>query len=308
MSKPAISLSSRVLALLAGALLLPAASGAQSATHRPDLVVRPAQPAQGRLVELLLPIAAGETTPPAASFGGEPVHFERRGAQWWTLGAIAVEAPDSVPFVVRRGADSTVRWVAVRRGDFPMERLTVAPKYGSKPDSTLQARIDREVATAYEIGKRSHERPRLWLAPFVRPRPGRVTSGFGRGREYNGETQSRHMGTDFAGARGTPVRATNRGVVALVDTFYLGGRVVYVDHGAGLVSAYMHLSRADVQPGDTVQRGQVIGRVGATGRVTGPHLHWTVRYGTTTVDPLSLPGLSAASAAKAKRPTRKGRG
>ena len=303
MSTP--NLPMRARAALGAVLLLAGAARAQSPARRPDLVVRPAHPSQGRLVELLLPVASSETGAPVATFAGEPVHFERRGAQWWALGAIAVDAPDSVPFVVRRSADSTVRWIGVRRGDFPMERLTVAPKYGSKPDSALQARIDREGATALEIGRRSHERPRLWRPPFARPRPGRVPSGFGRGREDNGETQSRHRGTDFAGARGTPVRATNRGVVALVDTFYLGGRVVYVDHGAGLVSAYMHLSRADVQAGDTVQRGQVIGRVGATGRVTGPHLHWTVRYGTTTVDPLSLPGLAVAPAKKASRPARK---
>jgi murein DD-endopeptidase MepM/ murein hydrolase activator NlpD len=96
------------------------------------------------------------------------------------------------------------------------------------------------------------------------------------------------MGTDFAGAVGAPVRAANRGVVRIVGRFYYGGNVVYVDHGAGLTSAYLHLSRQMVVEGDTVERGQVIGRVGATGRVTGPHLHLIVRYGRVTVDPLSL--------------------
>jgi murein DD-endopeptidase MepM/ murein hydrolase activator NlpD len=122
----------------------------------------------------------------------------------------------------------------------------------------------------------------------MRPRAARITSGFGRGREFNGAITSRHMGTDFAGATGAPVRATNRGVVRLVDAFYYGGNVVYLDHGEGLTSAYLHLSRQDVAPGDTVERGQIIGRVGATGRVTGPHLHLIVRYGGVTVDPMSL--------------------
>ena len=144
------------------------------------------------------------------------------------------------------------------------------------------------------MGCRAHLTPRLWAEPFRRPRPGRVTSSFGRGREYNGTVTSRHTGTDFAGAVGAPVVATNRGVVRLIDRFYLGGNVVYLDHGAGLVSAYLHLSATAVAVGDTVARGQVIGRGGSTGRVTGPHLHWVVRYGRTSVDPESLLTVSGA--------------
>ena len=102
------------------------------------------------------------------------------------------------------------------------------------------------------------------------------------------------MGTDYAGAVGAPIRAANRGVVRLVDRFFLGGNVVYIDHGEGLVTAYLHLSKHRVAEGDTVQRGQVVGEVGATGRVTGPHLHWIARYGAVTVDPQSL--LRATSA------------
>lgn len=105
---------------------------------------------------------------------------------------------------------------------------------------------------------------------------------------FNGRVASRHLGVDFSGGLGAPVRAANRGVVALVETFFLAGRVVYVDHGAGVVTGYFHLSRALVAPGDTVARGQQIGLVGATGRVTGPHLHWTARYGALTVNPLDL--------------------
>ncbi len=96
------------------------------------------------------------------------------------------------------------------------------------------------------------------------------------------------MGTDFAGAVGTPVAASNRGVVRIVDAFYLGGNVIYIDHGAGIVTAYLHLSKQLVAVGDTVQRGQTIGQVGASGRVTGPHLHFIARYGQITVDPASL--------------------
>jgi murein DD-endopeptidase MepM/ murein hydrolase activator NlpD len=135
---------------------------------------------------------------------------------------------------------------------------------------------------------------------FTQPRTSRITSGFGGGREYNGTITSRHMGTDFAGTTGAPVLAANRGVVRIVDAFYYGGNVVYVDHGAGLSSAYLHLSEQLVSAGDTVQRGQTIGRVGATGRVTGPHLHFIVRYGSVTVDPLSLFAIAGDSSGTPK--------
>src|SRR5690606_763408 len=104
----------------------------------------------------------------------------------------------------------------------------------------------------------------------------------------NGRVTSRHMGTDYAGAVGAPVHAANRGVVRLVESFFLGGNVVYLDHGGGLVTAYLHLSEHAVAVGDTVEQGDVIGKVGATGRVTGPHLHWITRYGSITVDPASV--------------------
>ncbi|HSH45010.1 MAG TPA: M23 family metallopeptidase, partial [Longimicrobiales bacterium] len=133
-----------------------------------------------------------------------------------------------------------------------------------------------------------HSRPAFWDGDVVHPRDSRITSSFGTGREFNGQVTSRHMGTDFAGGVGAPVLAAAGGVVALVDQFHLGGNVVYIDHGAGLVTAYLHLSEQLVAEGDTVSAGDLIGRVGATGRVTGPHLHWIVRYGGITVDPLSF--------------------
>ena len=288
-------LSSAALALALAAAPLLAQNGGASA----PATLEPAPPAQGRLVQIRLPLAWSSEAPDGR-LATVPLHFERREGRWWALGAIAVDAPDTIPLVLRAAGatDSVVQAVPVRQVDWPTEKLTVAPRYGQEPDSALNARLERESALALEVSRRSHESPRLWRSGFARPRPGRVTSGFGKAREYNGQVRGRHNGTDFAGGIGTPIRATNRGVVAIVDTFYLGGRVVYLDHGAGLTSAYLHLSRADVAVGDTVERGEVIGRVGATGRVTGPHLHWIVRYGGVTVDPLSLPGLAPAPAAR----------
>ena len=231
----------------------------------------------------------------AGTAAGEPLHFTAVADEPSTVESLAgapVDGPDSLGIAISCGAgeqrDTTAVRLGVTRGKFPVERLRVAPAFGRQPDSALAARIRRESERAAEVATRSHETPQLWTEPFLLPRSSRITSGFGGGREYNGTITSRHTGTDFAGATGAPIRATNRGVVRIVDSFYYGGNVVYIDHGAGLSSAYLHLSAQRVTPGDTVERGQIIGAVGATGRVTGPHLHFIVRYGRVTVDAMTL--------------------
>ena len=265
--------------------------------------VTPANPVQGSFVRLrvrpLDSAGAAIVADPArirltGTLAGEPLHFEPAGdSAFVAYAGIPVEAPEATRVILTvDGAASgtrtdTVR-IAVAPGEFRMEKLTVAPRFGAAPDSALAARMARESRMAQAVSKASHDTPRLWEPPFVRPRPGRITSGFGNGREFNGVVQSRHTGTDFAGAIGAPVRAANRGIVAMVVDFHLAGNAVYIDHGAGLVTGYFHLSRTDVAKGDTVSRGQIIGRVGATGRVTGPHLHWIARYGGVSVNPVSL--------------------
>jgi murein DD-endopeptidase MepM/ murein hydrolase activator NlpD len=221
----------------------------------------------------------------------EPLHLHRTDAGGFTaVIGVPIEGPDSLVvmlFPAGAGGDSVAATIPVSGGAYRSERLHVAEEY-AKPDTAAQRRIGEEIAQARTISREAHLTPRLWSQAFTPPRAGRVTSPFGTARMLNGEVQSRHFGTDFAGAVGAPVRAANAGVVALVGNFYLAGTVVYVDHGEGLVTGYFHLSRAEVATGDTVARGQIIGRVGQSGRVTGPHLHWIARYGNITVDPMSL--------------------
>ena len=223
---------------------------------------------------------------------GEPLHFERlaRG-RFRALVGIPLEAGDSLPVTLRLSArgrtDTVVVLLALRRAAYARERLTVAPRY-AEPDSAARARIDAELAQSRAVSRRSHDTPRLWSGRFLRPRPTRITSTYGTGREFNGQVTSRHLGTDFAGKVGAPVRAVGRAVVALVADFDLAGHAVYLDHGAGLVTGYFHPSRVDVSVGDTVAAGRQIGAVGRSGRATGPHLHWIARYGGITVDPTSL--------------------
>jgi murein DD-endopeptidase MepM/ murein hydrolase activator NlpD len=286
-----------VVALKAAVALgcIPAAPAAEPPPSRIDVWWAPDHPVQGRLFEVFVEADRPEALDGIrAELAGQPLHFRAtRPGQFVALAATPVDATGEVvlPVVawwVDDARDSVALAVPIRDGEYAHERLTVAPRFGTPPDSALQERIRREGERAREVSRRSHDTPRLWQAPVVHPRDSRITSGFGHGREYNGQITGRHMGTDFAGAVGAPVLAPARGVVALADAFYLGGNVIYLDHGQGLVTGYLHLSEQLVVEGDTVSPGQVIGRVGATGRVTGPHLHWIVRYGTITVDPLSF--------------------
>jgi murein DD-endopeptidase MepM/ murein hydrolase activator NlpD len=169
---------------------------------------------------------------------------------------------------------------------FPSRRITVDPKFAEPPAEELP-RIEKERQTVEAIlAKTTLER--YWRAPFVVPVPGAATSSFGRRSIVNGQPGSQHSGTDFQAAAGTPVVAPNRGRVVLAADHYFPGRTIIIDHGLGLYSYLAHLSEFRVKEGDIVERGQTIALSGSTGRVTGPHLHWTLRLGAARIDPLSL--------------------
>ena len=266
------------------------------------LAITPERPRPGALVRLTLSNVGDRNDSAVAITGtmaGEPLHFTASGTGFRAIGAVPVDARDVVTarVIVARasgGADTVEASVTPPPLPPPAERLSVAPRFGRPLDSATEARVAREGQRALAVGRRAHESPPRWTASFLRPRASEITSRFGTGRTFNGQVSSRHLGVDFRGAVGAPIRAPARGVVALVDTFFLGGRVVYLDHGGGITTGYLHLSRALVAPGDTVARGQTIGLVGATGRVTGPHLHWTARYGALTVNPMDLFELAPA--------------
>ncbi len=230
---------------------------------------------------------------------GEPLHFIAAGSSaWHAIGGVPVDTEGtlvaSAEITHASGKTENVRvHFALPKVPPPVAQPLGVDSSFTRPDPAIDARIARENARAREIGERAHDSPPMWTAPFIRPRTSVVTSEFGSGRLFNGRLTSRHLGVDFRGAVGEPIRAANRGVVALVANFFLAGNVVYVDHGGGIVTAYFHMSKPLVSTGDTVSRGQIIGLVGSTGRVTGPHLHWAARYGKITVNPLDLLTLDA---------------
>lgn len=183
------------------------------------------------------------------------------------------------------GDQRTLEFVVVTRA-FPEERLTIANERHVNPGPEELARYARERDVQFAAYALRTE-VRDGLLPLRQPVQGRISSEFGYRRILNGQPRSRHSGMDIAADIGTPVAATAPGTVAVTGDFFFNGKTVQIDHGGGLVTMYCHLSRIDVREGDELVRGQVIGAVGATGRVTGPHLHWTMSLGEVRVDPLT---------------------
>lgn len=178
------------------------------------------------------------------------------------------------------------RTVTRMRHDYPEQRLKVARKYTSLSKKALQRhRNEKKLVT---LAKNRVSETRRWSLPLTLPVEGRVSSAFGLRRFFNGEPRSPHSGLDIAAPAGTPVKACADGTVILTGNHYFAGNSVYVDHGQGVISMYFHLSEIDVSSGSTVKAGQVLGKVGQTGRVTGPHLHLSISAQGQLVDPTPL--------------------
>ena len=276
-----------VLALTAGQICLSAAEPTLEIGHR----ARSVQP--GEVVVLEVRSSEPAVTVRATAFGSTIRFFPDPTAGVWR-GVVGIDletAPADYPVAVRaslaNGETARTAYVlSVVPKEFPTRHLSVNPSFVNPPAEVID-RIQREAARQAEIFQTSTTE-RHWEGGFLRPVPGDSTSSFGRRSVYNGEPRSPHSGTDFRAGRGTPIAAPNAGTVVLADDLYFSGNVVIIDHGWGLYSYFAHLSSVDVEEGETVERGQQVGQVGATGRVTGPHLHWTVRLNDARVDPLSL--------------------
>ena len=176
--------------------------------------------------------------------------------------------------------------IAVTPRDWPVEHVNGVPPKTVNPPPEIAARIQREQALVTAARERDDERTDFAL-PFQWPVQVRISGRFGNARVYNGQPGAGHSGMDIAAPDGTPVRAPAGGVVTFASPdLYLTGGTVLLDHGHGVSSNFLHLSRIDVKVGDRIEPGQVIGAVGATGRATGPHLHWGMNWFDTRIDPL----------------------
>jgi murein DD-endopeptidase MepM/ murein hydrolase activator NlpD len=189
------------------------------------------------------------------------------------------EAADGRPVVGTRA-------VKIAAKEFPEEHLSVAPKY-VEPPAEVQERLSRERAKLRAIYR--ERRPQSSIGEvFVRPVPGEPTSIFGTRRLFNNEPRSPHPGVDLRARTGTPVAASGPGLVVLAQDLYYSGKTVLIDHGGGLFTIYAHLSEIEAEEGFEVEAGSRIGLSGATGRVTGPHLHWGAKIGNRPFDPHAL--------------------
>ena len=176
--------------------------------------------------------------------------------------------------------------VAITPRDWPVENINGVPPSTVNPPKAIAERIEREQARVVAVRTRDDARTGF-AQPFIWPVQGRISGRFGNQRVYNGTPKSPHSGMDIAAANGTPVKAPADGVITFADPgFYLTGGTVVLDHGHGISSNFLHLSRIDAKIGDVVKQGAVIAAVGATGRATGPHLHWGMNWFDVRIDPL----------------------
>jgi murein DD-endopeptidase MepM/ murein hydrolase activator NlpD len=213
------------------------------------------------------------------------------------VGIDMADAPGTVELMVEITSPEGTRQqsfaVAVAAEDFRDQRLTL-PKDQVDPDAAALKRITREREKIQSVfGSPTPER--LWRQPFLVPVDGVVTGAFGSRRILNGQPRNQHNGEDIAAPLGTPLKATNNGIVRMVDDHFFSGRSVILDHGLGLYTMYSHLQTAKVKEGDRIERGQIIGTVGKSGRATGPHLHWGAWLNGSRVNPFSLTRLPVES-------------
>jgi murein DD-endopeptidase MepM/ murein hydrolase activator NlpD len=244
-------------------------------------------------VVLVTAVATQPVTVIEGNAFGRPVRFwpDAARTKWTALVASGLDAKPgpytltiSAPGTTAKDAASLALRVEPKR--YETRRLKVDPQFVNPPASEIERvlREQKEMAAIF-----AEVTPvRLWHGAFEMPVPGEATSSFGRLSVLNGESRGRHQGADFRAVTGTPVHAPNAGRVALAADLYFSGNTVILDHGLGMFSLFAHFSKISVQTGAMVARGDLLGESGATGRVTGPHLHWALRLGPASVDPIAL--------------------
>ena len=253
---------------------------------------RSLQPGELVVLAIVLPDASDALR--VRAFDRDVLAYPAGDRAWRALIGIDLDVrPGTYPVTVEAGADATRMRATydlhVTRRVFRTRRLTVDEAFVTPPPSE-QGRIDRETRLLAGVWM-TPAAERLWSDTFVRPVPHEANSAFGTRSIFNGKPRTAHGGADFLSPAGTPIRAPNAGRIAVARNLYFSGNTVIIDHGLGLFSMLAHLSAIDVHEGDRVSAGDLVGRVGATGRVTGPHLHWAVRASGARVDPLSVLAL-----------------
>ena len=282
---------------MAAALLLALAAAAGPAVSL--------APAQARPGDAVLVRVAGAGEAPAGTLAGRPLLFWREGTEWRAVGALPIETtPGQVTVAVEAGGARAEAPLDVVEPGFLSRSITLPRRYVEPPvDPEIRARIARD-SRAFGRAWDQPPAPPSFLGGFGWPREASVTGRFGDKRVLNRKKESVHYGLDLSGPRGSPVAAAADGVVVLARNAYYSGKTVALWHGGGVFTVYFHMDRIRVRAGAKVKKGERIGLLGATGRSTGPHLHWGARVAGLYVDPESLVDIDFGAGTAPPRRTR----
>jgi murein DD-endopeptidase MepM/ murein hydrolase activator NlpD len=271
------------------------ASSAGEPTAFPKFYWRPQLLVNGSACLFSVAVKGAPQKVTAQWMGHELAFSPGSGGAWYALAGVSLETKPgtydlAIDVVTRDGRVLHQTWpVTVHAAKYKTSRLTVPQKYVTPDPETLK-RIEAEKEIKNAAFAHVIPAPE-WAGNFVTPVSSEVSEAFGTSRTFNGKLATVHRGTDFRAPVGTPVHASNAGEVVLARELYYEGNCVVIDHGLGFMTLYMHLSKFEVKEGDKVEKGQIIALSGGTGRVTGPHLHMSVRWSGEYLDPGKLLAL-----------------
>lgn len=259
-------------------MLLPLLPGFVEAAALPET-----EPVPGGIVELAL--GSAQTPAPTAYYQDNRVMVLNHSGQWTALVGIPLTAKAGPHrLAVRNGHSESALAFTVRDKKYPAQYLTIPNQRMVNPNPEDQARIEREGKILTQALATWSEQPEV-DTDFRLPAQGPLSSPFGLRRFFNKQQRDPHGGVDIAAPAGAPINAPADGRVINAGEYFFNGNAVFVDHGQGLITGYFHMSHIDAREGQIVRKGDPLGAVGATGRVTGPHLHWNVYLNGTRVNP-----------------------
>lgn len=223
---------------------------------------------------------------PHFTFRGKPVLITRNNNSYMAIVGLPLDTKPGEYFIQGNWGKETglqKKFFTVKNKKYATQHITIKDKRKVNPYAKDMDRILKEKKRKQKARQIFDQQPAD--LNFELPAPGITTGSFGKRRVFNGQARRPHSGMDIAAELGTPVKAPAAGTVIELGDFFFSGNIVYLHHGQGLITLFAHLSHIDVKIGERVEKGQLIGRVGATGRVTGPHLHWSLGLNGTWVDP-----------------------
>lgn len=262
----------------------PEFSAAADKPLRPRVIIAPKKVGPGDIMTVTV---KGGKAPVEGTFDAKPIHFNKMKNGFVAIVGIDLYSkPGKYRLAMTTAGKKRVRTVTVSRKTYPIQRLTLPEDMVTlSPENA--ARVERESRLLSAIWPA--ESTRLWSGSFIDPLPGKeLGTPFGVRRIINKIPKNSHSGIDVSADEGDPIVAPNDGVVVLVDDQFFSGNSVILDHGQGIYTMFFHLSKIEVRNGQAVMKGDVIARVGSTGRATGAHLHWGVRVQGARVDPMDL--------------------